>query len=110
MSDTLVSLNTSGNAVIIDEDQPLIVVQEGDTGYPADWEYFPSGHYTATAISMTSDKRLSFTPKAGELIWDSNLQLLYVGDGHTPGGTVIEGGGGGGGGDFTRVVFHDKFQ
>ena len=58
----------------------------------------------ATAKSMTSVERMAFTPKAGELIWDTTLQLLYVGDGTTVGGVQVEGSAGA---DFTRVVFHD---
>lgn len=59
----------------------------------------------ATAKSMTSQERMSFVPKAGELIWDTSLQLLYVGDGTTTGGVQVEGSGSA---DFTRVVFHDE--
>ena len=58
----------------------------------------------ATAKNMTSAQRMAYILKPGELVYDTDLELLYVGDGTTPGGIVVESGSGG---DFTRVVFHD---
>ena len=43
---------------------------------------------------MTTEERLATTPAEGELIYDSELEALYVGDGVTAGGVEIEGGGG----------------
>ena len=90
-----------------------------DPQYVIDHEFPPTNYQAApqptrdlesvTAVSMSYVERNAFTPAAGYLIWDTGLQQLFVGDGHTPGGVVIEGGGGGGG-DMTRVVFHDNFQ
>ena len=59
----------------------------------------------ATAESMTSAERMADVLEAGKLVWDTDLQLLYVGDGTTLGGVLVEDGGSA---DFTRVVFHDK--
>ena len=64
----------------------------------------PEGDGPATARNMTSAERASYILKPGELVYDTDLELLYVGDGTTPGGIVVESGSGG---DFTRVVFHD---
>ena len=41
----------------------------------------------------TNAQRLTITPSAGEPIWTTNTNLLYVGDGVTPGGIAITGGG-----------------
>ena len=59
----------------------------------------------STAQNMTSAERMSITPKEGELIYDTDLEILYVGDGTTVGGKAVDGGASA---DFTRVVFQDK--
>lgn len=59
----------------------------------------------ATAESMTSAERMAGVLPAGKLVWDTDLQLLYVGDGTTVGGVMVEGSASA---DFTRVVFQDK--
>lgn len=41
---------------------------------------------------MTRAQRLSVTPKDGELIYDTNEEKLYVGNGHTVGGVEVSGG------------------
>ena len=58
----------------------------------------------ATAEPMTSAERMSITPPEGKLIWDTDLAVLYVGDGTTVGGRAVDGGASA---DFTRVAFHD---
>jgi len=45
----------------------------------------------------TDAQRTAVTPAAGEPIWVTDTQALYVGDGSTAGGIAITGGGGGGG-------------
>ena len=45
----------------------------------------------------TDAQRTAVTPAAGEPIWVTDTDELYVGDGSTPGGVVVTGGGGGGG-------------
>lgn len=45
----------------------------------------------------TDAQRTAVTPAAGEPIWVTDTQALYVGDGSTAGGVAITGGGGGGG-------------
>ena len=45
----------------------------------------------------TDAQRTAITPAAGEPIWVTDTQELYVGDGSTAGGIQIAGGGGGGG-------------
>ena len=45
----------------------------------------------------TDAQRTAITPAAGEPIWVTDTQALYVGDGSTAGGIEITGGGGGGG-------------
>lgn len=44
----------------------------------------------------TDAQRTAITPAAGEPIWVTDTQALYVGDGSTAGGIEITGGGGGG--------------
>lgn len=44
----------------------------------------------------SSTTRTSFTPAEGELIYTTDTKKLYVGDGTTPGGTLVTGSGGGG--------------
>lgn len=44
----------------------------------------------------TDAQRTAVTPAAGEPIWVTDTQALYVGDGSTAGGIAITGGGGGG--------------
>ena len=46
---------------------------------------------------MTTAQRTAITPEDGQLIYDSQLETLYVGDGHTVGGVAVGSGGGGGG-------------
>ena len=48
------------------------------------------------AKSMTTAQRTATTPAAGTLIYDTDLEMLYVGDGTTAGGNVISSGSGGG--------------
>ena len=116
MSDTLVSLNNAGGMIIIDEYDPLVQTADVPTDYPTNpgpsspicpecgiiCSGCPGGG-ASTAVSMSSAERMAIVPKAGELIWDTTLQILYVGDGHTQGGIMVEGGGSGG--DFTSVAF-----
>jgi hypothetical protein len=45
----------------------------------------------------TDAQRTAVTPAAGEPVWVTDTQKLYVGDGSTGGGIEITGGGGGGG-------------
>lgn len=45
----------------------------------------------------TDAQRTAATPAAGEPVWVTDTQKLYVGDGSTAGGIEIAGGGGGGG-------------
>ena len=47
------------------------------------------------SVSMTTTARMALTPAPGFLIWDTDLEKLFVGDGSTAGGVEIEGGGGG---------------
>ena len=49
-----------------------------------------------TVETMTTEERTAITPEAGQLIYDTTLGLLFVGDGSTVGGTAVGGGGGGG--------------
>lgn len=49
-----------------------------------------------TATPMTTAARTATTPAAGALIWDTDLETLFIGDGSTAGGVAIQGGGGGG--------------
>ena len=46
---------------------------------------------------MTTAERTAIVPDEGQLIYDSNFDALYVGDGHTVGGIAVGTGGGGGG-------------
>ena len=63
------------------------------------------GGSSAEARPMTSAERMAITPMPGELIYDIDLEILYVGDGVTVGGKAVDGGASA---DFTRVVFQDK--
>lgn len=44
----------------------------------------------------TNAERQLITPKAGELIYTTDTKALYIGDGTTAGGNIVQGGGGGG--------------
>lgn len=55
----------------------------------------------------TTDARLTETPKAGEPVFDTSTNKLYVGDGSTAGGRLVSGSGGAGEGaldDLSDVV------
>lgn len=114
MSDNLTEVLTPGGTVTNYDFPP--------TGYPSDFDpvtkltecpMWPDGPCggggggPSTAKNMTSAERMAITPKAGELIWDTDLKLLYVGDGATIGGVLVEGSGSA---DFSRVVFHDPAE
>lgn len=88
-----------------------------NTGYQViDYEFPPTNYQSAPqptldtdetiAPSMPADRRMDIVLTPGALVWDTTLHTLYVGDGVTPGGVVVEGGTGGG--DFTRVTFWQK--
>lgn len=107
--DTLTEVLTPGGTVTNYDWPP--------TNYPTDfdpvtrltecpmWPDCPcSGGGSADAKPMTSAQRMAITPKEGELIYDTDLDILFVGDGVTVGGKAVDGGAGA---DFTRVVFHD---
>lgn len=106
MSDKITSLNNAGGAAVINDSWSVISYQFPPTNYQSapqpteDTEDGAGG--AATAISMTADERVAMVPAQGELIWDTTIGMLFVGDGTTPGGIVLEGGSGG---DFTSVTF-----
>ena len=92
-----------GNPAIITDNSVVIDYQFPPTNYQAAPQ--PTRDLeSVTAITMTTDERISFTPAKGYLIWDTTQSRLFSGNGRTPGGVLV---GGGSGGDFTRVVFHD---
>ena len=110
--ETLTETIAPGGGVVINYDYP-------PDGYPSDFDpvtrltecpMWPDGPCPgggggqATAESMTSAERASKVLPACKLVWDTDLQLLYVGDGSTMGGVLVEGGGAA---DFSRVTFHD---
>lgn len=43
------------------------------------------GEYTS-AKSMSTAQRTAFIPASGSLIWDTDMERLFIGDSHTPGG------------------------
>ena len=45
-----------------------------------------------TVKTMTTAERTAITPEAGQLIFDTTLGILFVGNGATPGGTAVGGG------------------
>ena len=72
------------------------------TNYPTDFDpvtrltecpMWPDGPCpavgAATAKAMTTAQRTAITPKTGEMIWDTNLNKLYVGDDSTVGGVAV---------------------
>lgn len=65
------------------------------------------GGSSAKAKNMTSEERLAITPDPGQLIYDTTLDLLFVGDGSTEGGVQVESTDQA---DFSRVVFHDPAE
>ena len=107
MSDKITSLNNAGGAAVITDPWYVINYEFPPTNYQSapqpteDTEECTGG--AATAVSMTSAERMAMVPAQGELIWDTTIGMLFVGDGTTPGGIVVEGGGSGG--DFTSVTF-----
>jgi len=78
-------------------DSGVTVIKTYDTGTPM---WVINGDIAGGAKPMTTDERTAITPAEGELIYDTDLGSLYIGDGVTQGGVAV-GGGGGGGGDYT---------
>jgi len=78
-------------------DNGVTVIKTYDTGTPM---WVINGDIAGGAKPMTTDERTAITPAEGELIYDTDLGSLYIGDGVTQGGVAV-GGGGGGGGDYT---------
>ena len=104
MSDKITSLNNAGGAAVINDPWYVISYQFPPTNYQAAPQPTEDTEDTSAAAKpMPSSERVSFVPKPGELIWDTTIGMLFVGDGTTPGGIVVEGGGSGG--DFTSVTF-----
>lgn len=66
-------------------------------------EWQLAGSSGGTAIPMTTAQRTAITPASGALIWDTDEEALYVGDGVTAGGIEVAGGGGGGEGTVTGI-------
>ena len=79
------------------EDGGKTVIVTADTNTPM---WVINGDIAGGAKPMTTAERTAITPSEGELIYDTDLGAVYVGDGVTPGGVAI-GSGGGGGGDYT---------
>ena len=105
-SDNTLTKTNSGGVVVLPDDYRIIDYEFPPTNYQAAPQPTEDTEdSSATATPMSAADRLAFTPKPGVLIWDTTIGMLFVGDGVTPGGIVVEGGGSGG--DFTRVVFHD---
>ena len=48
----------------------------------------------AVAVPMTTAERTAITPDAGVMIWDTDLEKLFIGDGNTAGGIEVQGSGG----------------
>ena len=85
-----------------------------DTGYRViDYDFPPTNYQSApqptldtdetVASPMPADRRATVILEPGALVWDTTLHMLFVGDGVTKGGVMVEGGGSGG--DFTQVTF-----
>lgn len=55
--------------------------------------YVIDGEISGGAQVMTTEERLATTPDEGKLIYDSELEAMFVGDGVTPGGVLVGGGG-----------------
>lgn len=106
------TVSTSGGTAILPGGYQIIDYQFPPTNYQAapvptqDTEDCSGG--AATALSMTSAERLAIIPDPGELIWDTTIHVLFVGDGQTQGGIMVEGGGSGG--DFTSVTFWQRIN
>ena len=74
-----------------------IVIRTYDTNYPL---YRIDGDLAGGAKPMTTAERTATTPELGQLIWDTDLEMLYAGDGETAGGVQVSPGTGGG--DYTQ--------
>jgi len=96
--------NTTINSAITGRAVYNVVVEDGKTAIvdavTGRIVYLVDGEIAGGGVKvMTTAERTAITPDAGELIYDTDLGVLFVGDGVTPGGNVV--GGGGGGGDYT---------
>ena len=103
---TEIALTTSGGIAILPNDDRIIDYEFPPTNYqaaPVPTEDTEECNGGSTATPMASAERLAFIPEPGQLIWDTTIGMLFVGNGTTPGGIVVEGGGSGG--DFTSVTF-----
>jgi len=60
--------------------------------------------------STTSAIRLANTPAKGEILFDTDLNKLFIGDGITVGGIEIGSGGGGGGGGSTGDMLKSVYD
>ena len=67
-------------------------IRDYATGAPM---YVIDGEIGGGVKTMTTAERTAITPDAGALIYDSDQDVLYLGDGVTPGGNALSGSGGG---------------
>lgn len=79
------------------EDGDKTVIMTADTNTPM---WVIDGKIGGGGVEvMTTAERTAITPEAGQLIYDTDTDMLYVGDGITAGGNAVSPGSGGG--DYT---------
>ena len=91
--DSGVNGRTIYNVVVSAGKTYIINAVTGRTEFVVNGEFTPGGD-SAVATSLTTAERTAITPDAGVLIWDTDLEKLFVGDGSTAGGVEVQGGGG----------------
>ena len=91
--DSGVNGRTIYNVVVSAGKTYIINAVTGRTEFVVNGEFTPGGD-SAVATSLTTAERTAITPDAGVLIWDTDLEKLFIGDGSTAGGVEVQGGGG----------------
>jgi len=94
--DSGVNGRTIYNVVVSAGKTYIINAVSGRTEFVVNGEFAPTPGGDAVAVSMTTAERTAITPDAGVLIWDTDLEKLFIGDGSTAGGVEVQGGGGSG--------------
>jgi len=101
MSDENTTINSGVNGrtiynVVVSAGKTYIInAVTGRAEFVVNGEFTPGGD-SAVATSLTTTERTAITPDAGVLIWDTDLEKLFIGDGSTAGGVEVQGGGGSG--------------
>lgn len=95
MSDTLINdANTQTPVFRVTSESGVTYIRDAMTGTKV---FRIDGNIGGGVEVMTTAQRTAIIPTDGQLIYDSDLETLFVGDGVTRGGVAVGSGGGGGG-------------